>query len=246
MNCKNCGYVIDGNFCCHCGQSAKVGRITLAGFINEVTESIFQVDKGFFYTLTALFARPGDSLKDFLNGKRKNHFKPVAYVLTLSTVYFLTSQFTNHNTWLDDLITGWMNGATGQGPKAEFPQIITWFSKNYAYSILLLLPVFSLASYLSFKKFGRNYLEHIVINAYITGQQAIFYTFFAIGGTFIKSDVLEIFPLLIALSYTFLVFWQFFSEGNRMVNIMRSIMTYLLYLIFSFLFLLVIIRLNQW
>lgn len=233
MNCKNCGHSIDGKFCGNCGQSSNIGRINFPNFINEVSESVFQINKGFFYTLRELFVRPGNSLKEFLNGKRKNHFKPIAYVLTLSTVYFLISQATNQNTWMDEAISGWINGVNMDSSGSEIPKIAIWFSKNYAYSTLLLLPVFSMASYLSFFKFGKNYLEHIVVNSYTTGQQAIFYSLFAIGETVVESKVIEVFPLLVAISYTFWVFWQFFSEGNRTMNILRSIMTYVLYLIFS-------------
>ena len=245
MNCKNCGHNIDTKFCSHCGQNSKVGRINLANFLNEVTESVFQINKGFFYTLRELFVRPGKSLKEFLNGKRKNHFKPIAYLLTISTLYFLISQITNQNTWMDDLISGWMDGVTGQTKEIQAPAILIWFSKNYAYSSLLLLPISSLASYLSFLKFGKNYLEHIVINSYITGHQAIFYSLFAILGTVIESDKIDMFPSVIAFSYTCWVFWQLFSEGNRTINILRSIMTYILYLIFSLVLLFAVMGINE-
>ena len=117
MNCRNCGHTVDGKFCSNCGQNSKVGRINLPAVLNEFSESIFQINKGFFYTLRELCIRPGESLKEFLNGKRKNHFKPIAYLLTLSTLYFLITQATNQNTWIEDLITGWMNGATEPGAK---------------------------------------------------------------------------------------------------------------------------------
>ena len=245
MNCKNCGHRIDGKFCTSCGQNSNVGRIDLPNFLNEVTESVFQINRGFFYTIRELFLRPGNTLKDFLNGKRKNHFKPIAYVLTLSTLYFLITQSANQNTWMDDGITGWMAGATDQNSETQVSPIISWFSKNYAYSILLLIPIFSLASYLSFKKFGKNYLEHIVINSYITGHQAIFYALFSILGIFIKSDLIEMFPLLVAISYTCWVFWQYFSEGNRMLNIIRTIMTYIMYLIFSLVLLFAVMGISK-
>ncbi|MEZ5044572.1 MAG: DUF3667 domain-containing protein [Saprospiraceae bacterium] len=245
MNCKNCGYRIDGKFCSHCGQNAKVDRINFSNFLNEVTESVFQINKGFFYTLRELFVRPGSSLKEFLNGQRKNHFKPIAYVLTLSTLYFLIAQITNQNTWMDDLISGWINGATGHPQVVQAPIILIWFSKNYAYLSLLLLPIFSLASYLSFIKSDTNYLEHIVINSYITGQQAVFYSMFAIVKMVIESDVIEVFSLFVAISYTYWVFWQFFSKGNRMINILCTIMTYILYLLFSIGLLFALMGINE-
>jgi hypothetical protein len=238
MNCKNCGHSVDGKFCSHCGQNSKVDRINLLNFLNEISESVFQINKGFFYTTRELFVRPGNSLNEFLNGKRKNHFKPIAYVLTLSTIYFLATQVTNQNTWLDHFITGARDGITGKNSTIEIPKMLTWFSKNFAYATLLLLPVFSLASYLSFFKFGKNYLEHFVVNSYITGQQAIFCSFFTIVGTVIQSKVMEILPFVMTTSYTFWTFWQLFSTGNRIINILRSIMTYVLYLVFSLVLLL--------
>jgi hypothetical protein len=233
MSCKNCGYSINGNFCSQCGQSNRVDRINFSNFIKEVSESLFQINKGFFHTLIALFIRPGISINDFLDGRRKDHFKPIAYVLTLSTLYFLIARITNQNTWMDDLVTGYMNGARDQNEAVEIPRVVTWFLKNYAYSTLILLPVFSLASYLSFLNFGKNYLEHIVLNAYLTGQQALFYMLFALGGTVIDSELMESIPILLSVSYTFWVFWRLFSGGSRFMNIIRTFMTYLLYFIFS-------------
>jgi hypothetical protein len=233
MICKNCGYSTNGNFCAQCGQGISVDRINFSNFIKEVSESLFQVNKGFFHTLIALFIRPGISINDFLEGKRKNYFKPIAYVLTLSTLYFLIARITNQNTWMDDLVTGYMNGARGQNEAVEIPRVVTWFLKHYAYSTLILLPVFSLASYLSFFNFGKNYLEHIVVNAYITGQQALFYMLFALGGSVIDSEFMESIPVVLSVSYTFWVFWRLFSGGSRFMNIIRTLMTYLLYFIFS-------------
>jgi hypothetical protein len=233
MNCKNCGHIVDSKFCGNCGQSSAVGRIDFANFVHEVSLSLFQVDRGFFYTLKELTIRPGDSLKEFLDGKRKSHFKPIAYLLTLSAIYFFTTQLTSQNTLIDDLVEGWMRGASEQNPNVVVPRIASWFLWNYAYTTLLLLPIFSLASYLSFSRFHKTYLEHIVVNSYITGQQAIIYTLFTVSRTVIDSQLLEMFPVIFSVSYTYWVYWRFFSEGTRSINILRSTMTYLLYMLLS-------------
>lgn len=245
MTCKNCGGTIDGKFCRHCGQHSKVGRIDWPSFINDLSESVFQVDRGFFYSFRALFVRPGNSIQEYISGKRKSHFKPIAYVLILSTVYFLITQVTNQNTWIDELITGWMIGTSGQESEAEIPALARWFAKNYAYTTLLLLPVFSFASYLSFFKYGKNYLEHIVINSYITGQKAIFYSLFALVGFFTENDLFAALSLLASIAYTFWVFWQFFSEGRRPTNLLRSLMIYVLYWIFSTVLLFVLVGFSE-
>lgn len=233
MICKNCGQDFEGRFCSNCGQNSDVARVNFPSFLNEVSESVLQVDKGFLFTLRELFLRPGKSIKEFLNGKRKNHFKPIAYVLTLSTLYFLISRITNQNTWMDDLIQGFTSAESDYNSGIKVPTILSWLAKNFAYSALMLLPIFSFASYLMFFKYKLNYIEHIVINSYITGQQAILYSLFAVLETVIKSKAIDLVLFIVTMSYTCWVFLQIFSEGKKVNIILRSIMTYVLYLIFS-------------
>ena len=95
MKCKNCDQNIDTNFCPNCGQSAKVGEINLSYFLQEMTDSLFQINRGFFFTMRELFIRPGESIREYLSGKRNNHFTPIAYVLTLSTIYSTISSQLN-------------------------------------------------------------------------------------------------------------------------------------------------------
>jgi len=233
MNCKNCGQTVNDKFCSKCGQRSDVSRINFTNFIDEVSQSFFKINKGFFYTLKELTVRPGNTLKEYLDGKRKSHFKPIAYLLALSTVYFFITKATDQNTLIGDLVAGWMDGASELNSNVEVPKIASWFLANYAYTALLLLPIFSLASYIAFLKFHKTYLEHVVLNAYITGHQAIFYSLFAVIKTVTVNPVFDMLPALVAVSYTFWVFWQFFSQGNRTMNILRSLMTYTLYLILS-------------
>jgi hypothetical protein len=246
MHCKNCGHKIDGNFCSQCGQNSNVSRITFGSIVQEISESIFQVNRGLFFTIRELFLSPGLSIGDFLEGKRKNHFKPIAYVLTLSTLYFLVTKLTGQNTYLDDFIAGLRSGVSETNSGFELLDIVTWLAQNYAYAALLLLPVFSFASYLAFFGFGKNYLEHIVLNSYVTGQQAIFYAIFAIGGKLIDYYILELFPFVFSIGYAYWVFWQFFSRGSRWGNLLRSTGAYLLYLIFNLAFFLLIAFVVRW
>lgn len=245
MNCKNCGETVQDQYCGHCGQNSNVDQITLSSLLHELSESVFQINRGFLYTVKELLKRPGNSIDEYLNGRRKRYYKPIAYVLTLSTLYFLVTQITGQNTWMDDLVSGFSKGAYEAGNGTEIPPVLNWFAKNFAFTTLLLLPVFSLASFLSFRGWGRNYLEHFVINSYITGQQAIFYALVALINTFVSSEMMESFPFLIAFSYAGWVFWQFFKEGNRVVNLLRSILTYVLYLIFSLVLLLVVMGISE-
>lgn len=236
MNCKNCdySYAPAHNFCPNCGQSTKEERISFASLASQLSEGVFQVDKGFLYTLRELFVRPGDSIRAYIDGQRKNHFKPVAYVLTLSTVYFLLSKWAGSGTFLTDLVQGVIDGSLGDDPKVNSLGVIQWFIDNYAYLVVLLLPVFALASWLSFRKTKFNYFEHTVLAAYVTGQQAVFYTIHAFVSLFSKSGIWVIGTLILSVAYTFYVFRQFFGEYTSLNVLIRTLLTYVLYTILAF------------
>ena len=233
MKCKNCGEIVKEKYCGYCGQNSNITKIQLSSLLRDLSESVFQINRGFLFTLIELFARPGTTIRDFLNGKRVNYFKPISYLLILSTFYFLIALLVDQETWMSDSIIGFYEGASSQTSKIAFPPLVTWFTQNYAYSSLLLIPVFSLASYLSFSKFGSNYLEHIVLNSYITGQQAIFYAVLTSLNAIISSDTLEVVPIFISMFYCIYVFIKFFANGRASEIILRSILTYALHALFS-------------
>jgi len=235
MHCNNCGHIVENNYCSHCGQSALVGRITIKRLLSQLNDSIFQLDRGFFFTFFALFRSPGASIRAYLDGKRVSYYKPITYVLILSTIYFVSTNFLGMNTWLGDIISGFQRGMTDDGESTEgiVPSIMNWFAGNFAYTTLLLLPIFSFSSFLAFKSKGYNYAEHLVLNAYITGQKAILYVLTAIILAIVDKYWLEPLGLGLSMLYTFIVYWQFFNDGNRAANLLRSIITYLLFFIFT-------------
>lgn len=231
MNCKNCKNPVDGNYCKNCGQALKVDRITFARLLEETSESILQINRGLFFTLKELSLRPGHMLQEFLDGQRKNHFKPIAYLLTLSTIYFIITQFTQQNTWLADFFSGWKEGASESDENLNGIAIISWVSKNYAYTTVLLVPIFSVASFLSFWKLGYNYMEHVVINAYITGHEAIIYSLFTMLGVFYPNYYLALFSFICSISYTWWVYRQFFQKHSWVWVTFRTLLTYLIFVI---------------
>lgn len=232
MSCMNCGQEAAGNFCSHCGQSTKIARVTVSNFLSDLSDSVFQINRGLFFSLKELFVRPRHSIREYLSGKRKNHIKPIAYALTLSTIYFLISQILDTQTFFDDVLTGWTNRTDETETGRKQLAIMTWFAKNYTYTMLLLLPLYSLSSYLLFFKSGFNYMEHFILNAYITGQQAIFYSLAATLSLGIKNgDVISNVALIISISYTLYVYWQFFSDKNKFGLILRVLSIYIVNLI---------------
>jgi len=182
------------------------------------------------YSIKELLIRPGHTIREFILGKRKDHFKPIAFVLVMSTIYFLVSKISDHPTLIDDFLAGFSAGGEERGLSTNSSTILIWLSDNYAYTTLLLIPLFSLASYISFLGLGRNYLEHIVINSYITGLQAIFYSFFMFIGVIINNeDFTVLLAVIVSILYCYWSFSQFYNDTKRIKIILRLLLTYILY-----------------
>jgi len=183
ITCKNCGNSYEGQFCNECGQKAGTGPINFKYVLNEIGNGVFQVDKGLFYTIKELFTRPGHSIRDYLEGKRVKHFRTISFLLITSTIYALVAYYLDLETVVSYMVGGMVEGLTDNH---NDPLTVTsnaviflrWLIAHPAYFALVLFPVFSLASFLAFRKSGYNYFEHLILNAYLTGQQAIVYMIF--------------------------------------------------------------------
>ena len=140
MTCKNCDNEVIGNFCAHCGQNIKVGKLNIPNFLTEISDDVFQLNRGLLYSIKELFIRPGHTIREYIEGKRKEHFKPIAFVLIMSTVYFLVSKISDRSTFITDLILGFSGGSVEGG--LSINSFLNWLSDNYAYTALLLLPFF--------------------------------------------------------------------------------------------------------
>jgi Protein of unknown function (DUF3667) len=110
--CMNCNYNLVGNFCSNCGQSADTHDINVKSVFHELQHSIFHIDKGILYTTKQLFVRPGHTIREYIFGKRVKHFKPVAYIIILSTIYTLLTSVTHKTSFLESAFEGIIDSGT--------------------------------------------------------------------------------------------------------------------------------------
>lgn len=246
ISCKNCGQKFKGNFCNHCGQSAHTHDLGMAYFWHEIQHGVFHIDKGILYTTRELFTRPGHAVKDYISGKRMKHFKPFAYLFILSSLYAVIAHYMK----IEILLQG-INIQLGQDIKinthdaAEFSRakeiiqsiyaFLNWIKDHYAYSNLLSLPVFSLATYLSFRKNSYNYFIHLVLNTYIAGQRTVLFLLMLPLIYFINNpDVLNFIEEFKSVAGILLIYWtlnQFFDTNSWYRNILLTLKSFLILLV---------------
>lgn len=171
-NCLNCNAEINGQFCSNCGQSSETHKINLHYLWHDIQHGLLHVDKGILFTTKELFTRPGHSIREFLDGKRISHFKPISLVIILAGIYSLLSHFFHLNLFS----TYYELKGSGDGFiefKTSVDKLSEWLSQHYSVLALVQIPIFSLGTYVMFKKEGYNYIEHLVINCFIAGQKLI-------------------------------------------------------------------------
>jgi Protein of unknown function (DUF3667) len=96
-NCLNCNAKLNGRFCSNCGQNSDTHRISFHYLLHDIQHGFLHLDKGFLFTAKELFTRPGSSIREFLQGKRVNHFKPISLVIILAGIYSLLSHLFEFN-----------------------------------------------------------------------------------------------------------------------------------------------------
>ena len=149
--CSNCSNEGTGDYCSACGHAYVVKRITIVSILHEVAHIFTHFEKGFGYTFKQLATRPGRMQKDYLAGNRKKQQKPFSMFFVCAT--------------LAGFAFYWTNQSSTQTTHIE--EVTQEFSKHY-YVILqsVLLPFYTLVTWLLFRGKNFNYAEALVLFVY--------------------------------------------------------------------------------
>jgi hypothetical protein len=223
--CKNCDNIFEGKFCNNCGQSADTQRLDFKFLLKNLRKNFLKYfHGGIFYSAGQLFTRPGHTIRDYIEGKRVKHFEPIALLLTVATFYGVLYHYFGINLFEGDKIPG---------EKITAEMINDWVSNNFSLETLLLVPLYSLASYIVFKKQKYNFIEHFYLNIFLGSQRIIlrivtFPLFAVFNGTPQLKIVMDvnifIDVLLLLWSYT-----QFFNKLTKVKAILLSLLSYAIF-----------------
>ncbi|NMH27946.1 DUF3667 domain-containing protein [Flavobacterium silvaticum] len=168
--CLNCEETIVANFCPNCGQK-KFKRIDRKYLIDELQYSVIHTNKGFFYSVKKILLNPGKTAREFIDGNRVNHYKPILMAFTLVGI----------TTFVSYKILGLQNimkevYAAMKINDNVSHDVITFLSSYNSAMMLAFIPLVSAFSAIAFRKWGQNYYEHIIMNTY----GLCFYTLFSL------------------------------------------------------------------
>ncbi len=78
--CANCGALVTGNYCSHCGQKVHVHR-SLAAIGHDIMHGVLHLDGKLWNTLPLLALKPGALTRRYIEGERAKFVSPMAMFL---------------------------------------------------------------------------------------------------------------------------------------------------------------------
>lgn len=232
-DCLNCSAPVNHNYCSNCGQKSSTHRYSIKHFIaHDFIHGVWHVDKGILFTLKALFTRPGHSVREFIQGRRVPYFSFVTLILLILTASGLIAPYIHMS--ISDLMP--------QGSKAMMSDVEKFMSTHPKLMLIIMIPIYSLFSFIWFRKAKLNFSEHLVLNSnriiveliigLLISIVTIFYTNLKVLA-FLYFGVI----IFVAFTYSCWFYYQFFSAFNYSKKglLLRSIMVPASYYFISFL-----------
>ncbi len=240
--CLNCGETTRGNFCAQCGQPTSTGKISFREIMKDFFGSTFALDGPLLKTIWTLIVNPGKLFREFIAGKRKTYFKPVAFFVLITAVYLILKSIIHFAPLEVEFKTGQEGLATISSGNKESLRLFDHNINNILFSL-----VFSIAFMLKlFFRKKYNLAEYTSIGFYIAGMFTILMIimmfikkFTAIGFNDIEFGILALF-----ISYNSFSLFQKKNVGAIIKYLLVGILSLILYLIFAIVFFLLILLLR--
>lgn len=223
--CKNCENTFEGNFCSNCGQKVNTVRLNWHYLKDEFKYVFLHVNKGLLYTAKQLFIRPGDTVREFIEGKRVQHYKPILMLFVLAGINGLIMHFFPAEKFIYPNST---NALSASKQIEITKKLMDLLSSHYTLFELILLPIYSFCSWLAFKKYGYNYIENIIINCYATSLRLMIgILFFPIQYLLLNSPYLILISFLTmipSIGYTIWLIVQLYKDKDLGNVILRMLL----------------------
>jgi hypothetical protein len=158
--CRNCDSALaqEQRFCGHCGQRTGRDRLTMHDIARDFLHALTHADHSIFGLVKALAWRPGHVAREYIEGKRKKHFGPLAFLLiTVGLASFMVI----------------LAGANFFTPVPD-NAIANFLQQHINLIIFLQVPLLAGVCALFFWTSRLNYAEHLVLVAYTSGFRLLF------------------------------------------------------------------------
>jgi hypothetical protein len=228
--CRNCGELSTHEYCRDCGQK-KYRRIDRKYVIEEFEYATIHLNKGLFYSIFCLIKNPGKTAREYLNGKRVNHYKPILLAFVLSGVVgLLYYWFPDVNKIVSE--TSFVDSSNPPAFKKINIEIANFTTKYYSWITLISIPYFAIISKRVLRKQPENYFEHFVLNSYIQCLYALLSLLTFPLFLMLRNSTTDLKTLYLAQTLTLpLVMLWFFKTYYSHLNLIKLVFKVLLMLL---------------
>ena len=243
MNCLNCETAIQGKFCVHCGQPTNTGKINFKETITSFLSLAFALEGPFWLTIQLIIVNPGKLFREFIGGKRKTYYKPVAFFFLISAVYLILRALINFDPLKGESVKSDLADLALVSEKIG--ETFRLMSRNI--NNIMFLLVFSIALILKlFYRKKYNLAEYTSIGLFITGMYTLLKIFTMFVGKYalVEVDNLELLILLILIFYSSLSLFQKYDFWSLSKYLLISVFSLVLYIVFGVGFFLLIVMLK--
>lgn len=227
ITCKNCNHIYTGHYCNNCGQTAETHKLNFHFLWHEIQHGLFHFDEGILYSGKQLFSRPGHTIREFIEGKRVKHFKPISLVIVLATLYGLLYHYFHIS-----FVESSPNSSSETG--IDVVKFNEWMGTHYAWATLLTIPLYTIGTSIAFRKQGYNLVEYFILNTFKASQKmfvhiALFPLLYHFNGT----HTMQTLSLVIYLIDVVFIYWtnaQFFNKMSLKKSLLLTLLSQLIFL----------------
>ena len=209
--CKYCNHNGAGNYCQQCGEPYHQHRITVGHMLHEVVHLFTHFDKGFLYTLKRLITSPGIMQKEYINGTRKNYQKPFS-------MYFVCGTITA-------LAVYWISKGMEHFYKADNVEETHFFQHYFVLTQMCVVPLYAAVNWLAYSRSKYNYAEFLVLLLYNISALFLLTILTNLVKLIVGEFETEYIEMGIVVMYNIITYINFFNEGNRIVVILKTLVT---------------------
>lgn len=216
--CHNCDTPATGNYCSSCGQRTTIHKVTFRDTFQDFWDFIFSVNAPFFKTIKWLIKNPGKLLREYLEGKRKSYYKPVAFFLVMTVVYLLIRSLIGYDPF----------GNTTLNVTDETQRQLLTEARNFMLlniDKLLFVFVFTMGFFLKLFFYKKCSLaEFLAVSFYLIAVYTIITTLNMFFIQYVDSQVqyLAILVMLIYFCYALISFFQ----KRKILVLLKAIIVY--------------------
>jgi len=192
--CRNCGAVLGGVFCAHCGQEHRHDRLRFRDWVRDVLDASANLESRILRTIIELTVRPGRMVAEYVAGRRVPFVSPPRYAIATCALWWFA-------VYLND------EAQTSTDWWVEYGQLVNLAS----------VPFIALVIQLPFLGSRYNYVETLSLALYITGQQFLLRVGFAVAGLLgANALAVGLIDSAFFLVYTSWALWQFYAGRVRL------------------------------